>query len=83
MSVQDALYDAARRGRVYWEFAELGGNMKLAKLMVWGCGVLAVAVFTYFWHRYSGWYDWARFPKGSEADFPKDQRTLLHAGCIS
>jgi hypothetical protein len=38
--------------------------MKLAKLLVWGCGVLAVAVFGYVWHRYSGWYDWRSFPAG-------------------
>ena len=38
--------------------------MKLAKLKFWGYGVLAVGVFTYIWHRYSGWYNWATFPAG-------------------
>jgi hypothetical protein len=39
--------------------------MKLAKVLVWGCGVLTMAAFTDVWHRYSGWYDWGSFPSGS------------------
>lgn len=39
--------------------------MKLAKILVWGCGVLAMVAFTDVWHRYSGWYDWGSFPSGS------------------
>lgn len=40
------------------------GSMKFTKLMVWGAGVIAVAVFTNIWYRHFGSFDWGRFQFG-------------------